>query len=379
MRIGLNSGEVVVRAIGSDLRMDYTAVGQTTHLAARMEQLAAPGAILMTHDMLELVGDFVEVRRHGAVRVKGLAGPVEVCELVGAVQVRSRLRAGATRGLTTFVGRELEMAQLSRALGQAEERRGQAVALVGEAGIGKSRLLHEFLAGLRDRDWLVLEGSAVPLRESTPYQLFIDVLRTYFQADAGEDARTVRERVVAGVRALEPELETTLPALYALLDVALADSRWDALDPPQRRQQTLDAIRRILVRASQSRSLFVLFEDIHWADSGSRGALDLIVESLPAARILLVVTYRDGYEPPWGRKSYFTSVRLDPLRATSLDNLIDVLVGRDEGLAGLRALLAARTEGNPLFLEEMVRTLVDTGALVGAPGAYTLTHSVATL
>ncbi len=379
MRVGLNSGEVVVRAIGSDLHVDYTAVGQTTHLAARMEQLAAPGTILMTRDMLELVGGFVDVKRRGAVRVKGLAEPVEVCELVGAGQVRSRLRAGAARGLTTFVGRALEMEQLGRARAQAAEGHGQAVALVGEPGVGKSRLLHEFVAALRDGDWLVLEGAAVSLREPAPYQLFIDVLRTFFQVDAAADARAVSESVATRVRALEPELEGVLPALWALLDASPADESWDALDPPQRRRRTLDALRRLFVRASQARPLVLLFEDIHWVDSGSRAALDLLVESLPAARILLLVTYRHGSAPPWGRKSYFTGIRLDPLSAGSLSDLIDALVGRDASVAGLRSLLAARTEGNPLFVEEMVRTLVDTGALVGAPGAYALTRAVGTL
>jgi class 3 adenylate cyclase len=380
IRIGLNSGEVVVRAIGSDLRMDYTAVGQTTHLAARMEQLATPGTTLMTRDMLELVDGFVEVVPRGAVRVKGLAAPIAVCELVGASQVRSRLQAvSAARGFTSFVGRDLEIAQLDRALALAGEGHGQAVALVGEPGVGKSRLVHEFVWNLRDRDWLVLEGSAVPLREATPYQLFLDVLRSYFQVEAGDDPRSVRERVEARVLGLDPALAGTLPALWAFLDVLPRDEHWDALDPPQRRQRMLDALRQLLGRVSQSRPLLLLFEDVQWADSGSRAALDVLVESLPGARILLLLTGRQGHDLAWEHHRCFTSLRLDPLSAGSLGALIDVLVGPGTSAAGLRPLLAARTEGNPLFLEETVRTLVDSGVLVGRPGAYALTRPVSTV
>jgi class 3 adenylate cyclase/predicted ATPase len=379
IRIGLNSGEVVVGAIGSDLRMDYTAVGQTTHLAARMEQMAAPGTVLMTRDTLALVDGFVEVVPLGATRVRGLAEPIDIYELVGASRIRSRLQVVAARGLTPFVGRELEMEQMRRALALSGEGHGQVVAIVGEPGVGKSRLVHEFVRAPRERGWLVLEGSAVSVRGATPYQLFSDVLRTYLGVDAGAEAASVRERIAARVLALDADLEPTLPALLALLDVPLANESWDVLDPAQRRRRTLDALRRLFLRVSQGQPLLLVFEDVHWADSGTQAGLDLLVESIPAAQILLLLNHRPGYEPAWGRRSYVSQIRLDPLSAASMGDLIDVIVGRDASVAPLRPLLAARTEGNPLFLEESVRTLVETRALVGTAGQYALTRPVATV
>jgi class 3 adenylate cyclase len=242
IRVGVNSGEVVVRSIGSDLKMDYTAVGQTTHLAARMEQMAMPGSILITADTLSLTEGFVQVKPLGPVNVKGLNEPVEVYEITGAGPVRSRLQAAAARGLTRFVGRTAEFETLCQALGRAGASHGQMVALVGEPGVGKSRLFWEFTHSRRTVDWLILESSSVSYGKATAYLPVIDLLRGYFSVEDRDDVRKIREKVTGKLLTLDKSLEPTLPAFLTLLDAAVEDQQWQNLDPPQRHQRTLEAI-----------------------------------------------------------------------------------------------------------------------------------------
>ena len=224
IRVGLNSGEVVVRAIGNDLHMDYSAVGQTTHLAARMEQLAMPGSIRQTAATLRLVEGLVQVNALGPIPVKGLAEPVEVFELVGASAVRWRLQAAVARGLTRFVGRETEIAALVQALGQAGTGHGQVVATVGEAGVGKSRLLYEFVHSHRTQGWLVLEAASVSYGKATPYFPVVDLLKRYMHVEDGDEPRTVRTKVTGHLVTLDEALQETIPALLALLEALPGDS-----------------------------------------------------------------------------------------------------------------------------------------------------------
>jgi class 3 adenylate cyclase/tetratricopeptide (TPR) repeat protein len=372
IRVGLNSGEVVVRAIGNDLHMDYSAVGQTTHLAARMEQLATPGSIRLTAATLRLVEGLVQVNALGQVPVKGLAEPVEVFDLVGASVTRRRLQAAAARGLTPFVGRDREIEVLGQALERGAAGHGQVVAVVGEAGVGKSRLVHEFVHSHRAEGWLVLESASVSYGKATPYFPVIDLLKRYAHVEEQDDARTIRAKVTGQVFTLDETLQETIPALLSLLDTLPEDSPFQQLDPPQRRQRTLDGLKRVLLRESQAQPLMLVFEDLHWIDSETQTLLDNLVESLPTARVLLLVNYRPEYQHGWGSKTYYAQMRLDPLPPASADELLQGLLGDDPSLASLKRLLIERTEGNPFFLEESVRTLVETGVLVGDPGAYRL-------
>ena len=372
IRVGLNSGEVVVRAIGSDLHMDYTAVGQTTHLAARMEQLADPGATLLTPETLALAEGFVQVTSLGPMAVKGLAAPVEVYELAGVSAARSRLQAAATRGLSRFVGRDAEIEQLHRAVEQARQGRGQVAAVVGGPGVGKSRLTFELTHSHRLEGWLILQAGALSYGKATSYLPVIDLLKNYFRIGDRESPREIREKVTGRVLMLDRALEPTLPALLALLDVSGEDPEWQALDPPQRRQRTLDAVKRLLLREAQVQPLLVVFEDLHWIDSETQALLDSLVESLPPARLLLLVNYRPEYEHHWGSKTSYTQLRLDPLPPESAFELLHGLLGEDRTIEPLTPILIERTEGNPFFLEETVRALVETKALVGERGAYRL-------
>jgi class 3 adenylate cyclase len=368
LRVGLNAGEVVVRAIGNDLHMDYSAVGQTTHLAARMEQLATPGSILLTAATLRLVEGLVQLTALGPVPVKGLTEPVEVFELVGASALRQRLQAAVVRGLTRFVGRQTELAALQQALDRAGAGHGQVVALVGEAGVGKSRLVYEFVHAHQAQDWRVLESASVSYGKATPYFPVLELLRHYGHVEEHDDPRTIRAKVTGQVLTLDESLQETIPALLALLDALPADSPFLRLDPPQRRQRTLEGLKRVLLRESQAQPLLLVFEDLHWIDSETQALLDRLVEGLPTARILLLVNYRPEYQHGWGSKTYYTQLRLDPLPPASADEILQALLGDDPSLALLKRLLITRTEGNPFFLEESVRTLVEAGVLIGTPG-----------
>jgi class 3 adenylate cyclase/tetratricopeptide (TPR) repeat protein len=379
IRVGLNSGEVVVRAIGSDLRIDYTAVGQTTHLAARMEQLAEPGTVLLAPATLHLAEGFIAVKSLGATPVKGLASAVEIYELVGTTEARSRLHAVAVRGFTTFVGRSAEMNALHEALELAKSGHGQVVAVVGEPGVGKSRLCWEFTHSLRAQDCLVIEAASVSYGKATAYYPVVEQLKAYFAVEPRDDIRRVREKVTGKTLALDRALEPSLPALLSLLDAPTDNEHWERLDPPQRRQGTFDAIKRLLLRESQVQPLVVVFEDLHWIDGETHAVLDSLIESLPTARLLLLLNYRPEYQHGWGSKTYYRQIRVDPLPAATAEELLNTLIGSDPSTIALKRRLIARTEGNPFFVEESVRMLVESGVVRGDHGRYALTHAIETI
>jgi len=305
-----------------------------------------------------------------------LEAAVDVYEVTGAGPFRSRLQAAAARGLTRFVGRDAEFETVCRAQVRAQAGRGQVVALVGEPGVGKSRLFWEFTRSHRTRDWLILESSSVSYGKATPYLPIIDLLKAYFQIESRDDSRKIREKVTGKLLTLDEALKPALPALLVLLDLPVEDPAWHALDPSQRRGRTLAAIKRLLLRESQVQPLLVVFEDLHWIDSETQALLDSLVESLPTARLLLLVNYRPEYRHGWGSKTYYTQLRLDPLPLESAQEFLEALLGSAPTLGPLKRLLIERTEGNPLFLEESVRTLVETEVLVGQRGAYLLAKAV---
>jgi len=379
IRAGLNSGDVVVRSIGSDLRMDYTAVGQTTHLAARMEQLASPGSTRLTAETLALAEGFVQVRSLGPVPVRGVAEPVEIFELVGAGSARTRLQAARARGFSKFVGRDAEMEQIRQSADQARLGRGQLVAVGGEAGVGKSRLFFEFIHSHHAQGWLVLEASSVSYGKATPFLPLADLLRAYFRIDDRDDTRSVRAKVTGTVLTLDRALEDVVPAVLWILDALAPDDAFLALEPPQRRRQAVEGVKRLLLRESRVQPVLLVFEDMHWVDSETQAVLDSLVESLPTASLLLAVNYRPEYRHGWGSKMYYRQLRVDPLPPASADELLATLLGTDQSVASLKTLLIARTEGNPLFLEESVRTLAETGVLLGEVGTYRLARDAATV
>jgi class 3 adenylate cyclase/tetratricopeptide (TPR) repeat protein len=374
VRIGLNSGEVVVRAIGSDLRMDYSAIGQTTHVANRMEQMAAPGTTVMGPATATLVEGYVRARSLGGRVVKGLTEPLEPFELIGAEPVRSRLQARAGR-LTKFVGRAEELRRLADMLERVRRGRGEVVAVVSEAGVGKSRLYAEFLHSSDARDCLVLETGCVSYRKA-PYLPTVELLRGYFQVAEQEAPFTTRQKVVAKLAFLEVALDTFAPPCFWLLDVPVDDSRWERLDPEQRRRRALEAVRMLLLHECRRQPVLVVFEDLHWIDAESQAFLDGLVDALEGSRLLLLVNYRPEYQHGWAGRSYYHHFRIDGLPPETADELMDALLGVDPSLWPLKRLLAERTDGNPFFIEETIRTFRETNAVVGNRGGHRLAQAV---
>jgi DNA-binding NtrC family response regulator/tetratricopeptide (TPR) repeat protein len=286
----------------------------------------------------------------------------------------------APRGpMTPLVARDPELELLRRALGRAATGHGQVVAIVGEPGVGKSRLAWEVTHAHQSQGWLSLHANAVSYGQAIPYLPVIELLKAYLHIEDRDDPRTIREKVTERLLALDPTLRPGLPPLLALLDVPVDDSAWQALDPPQRRQRTLEAIRRLVLREAQVQPLLLVVEDLQWIDSETQAFLDSLVESIPTARLCILVDYRPEYQHGWGNKTAYSQLRLDPLPPESAHTLLRTLLGEDPGLERLTALLVERTDGNPFFLEEIVQTLVETGALSGERGAHYLARPIDTV
>ncbi len=389
-RIGANTGEVVVRSIHTDEgHAEYTPIGHTTNLASRMQVVAPTGSIAISEATRKLVEGYFLLNALGPTLVKGLAEPVNVYEVTGLGPLRTRLQRAAGRGLTRFVGRDAELAQMRRALELAREGHGQVVAAMGDPGVGKSRLFFEFKA-VAQIGCLVLEAYSVSHGKASAYLPVIDLLKSYFEIMPEDDERKRREKVAGKVVILDRTLEDTLPYLCALLGISESDDPLAALDPQTRRRRTLEAIKGILVRESLSQPLIVEFEDLHWIDSETQALLNLLVDGIATARILLLVNYRPEYHHQWGSKTYYTQLRLDPLGKESADEMLsalltspapaalsaganrerslaDIHVGErvraQDGIEALKRLIIERTEGNPFFMEEMVQALFEQGVL----------------
>ncbi|KRR18785.1 ATP-binding protein [Bradyrhizobium retamae] len=377
IRVGINSGEIVVSSINNDLYMDYTVVGQTAHLASRMEQMAMPGSVLAAADTIRLVEGYVEAKSLGEMTIKGLANPVEVFEITEGGFERTKLQAAASRGLTPFVGRELEIQQLTQALDHARGGHGQVVAVVGEPGMGKSRLIHEFVHSFRTEDCLVLETNSASYGHAASYLPVIELLRHYyFKISQRDNAKSIREKVTEKILALDPSLQDVIPPLLDLLDALDAGHPFQSLDPLQHRQHTYQAITRLLLRENHVQPVVAVFEDLHWNDSLTLGLLNEIVVNARDARLLLLVTYRPEFHDGWRGRPNYRNLRLEPLQSESLTTLLHSLLGSDPALENLKDFVLDRAGGNPFFVEELVRTLVDRKVLEGARQNYRMVKPI---
>ena len=363
IRIGVNTGEVVVRSIRTaDAHTEYTPIGHSMNLAARMQTLAPTGSIAVTETTQKLAVGYFEFKPLGPTRVKGVSEPVNVFEVLGLGGLRTRLQVSAERGLSKFVGRQHELDQLRRAFALAQSRRGQIVAAVAEAGVGKSRLFHEFKL-VSQNDTFVMEAFSFSHGRASPYLPVIGLLKDYFRIVDRDDERTQREKVTGRVLALDRSLEDTLPHLFALLGVQEPGNTLDEMDSAVRRRRTREAIKSLIHRESLDHSLLLIFEDLHWVDAETQSLLDLLADSIGTAPILMMVNYRPEYEHHWTNKTYYTQLRLDPLGGDNAGEMLSELIGDGDELQSIRELIITRTEGNPFFMEEMVRALFDQGVL----------------
>ncbi|QUN32446.1 AAA family ATPase (plasmid) [Cupriavidus sp. KK10] len=368
IRVGIHTGEVVVRSIRKDdLRTDYDPVGHTIHIASRMESIAAPSSILVSQATCRLNEGYFDFKALGATQLKGIPEPLAVYEVLGLGALRTRLQVAERRGLAQFVGRQAELEQMQVALDSAKAGHGQGIGVVGEAGAGKSRLFHEF-KGISRRGCLVLETFSVSHGKSFACLPLIELVKNYFRIGAQDDERMCREKVAGKVITLDRALEDLSPYLLYLLGITEPGSSLPNMDPDIRRRRTFDAITQMFVRESFKQPLEILFEDLQWLDSETEAFLDVLIDSLPSARILLLLNYRPEYQHGWGHKTYCTQLRLDPLGKVEAQGLLTALLGADPELDPLKGLILEKTEGNPFFMEEVVQTLSEEKVLLGQPG-----------
>ena len=376
VRLAVHGGTVLVDAQASDPAARVLPVGETLTLPVRLLGFAAPGEILLSAHAGRLAEGWCELERR-EVRLTGGEGE----RLVAYALIRlgaqpSPLARMGQRALSRFVGRERELATLRDILAQVQGGRGQVVGIVGEPGVGKSRLLYEFHRRLTSDQVLELEADCSSYGAAVPYLPLLDLLKAYFQLEDRDGGPPMREQIASRLRGLDDALSPALPAFLTLLDAPVDDPQWHALDPPQRRQRILDALKRLLLRESQVQPVVLIVENLHWIDTETQAFLDSLVDSLPTVRLLLLVSYRPEYQHGWASKTFYAQLRLDPLPRDSAQALLQELLGDDAGLAPLKPRLIEWTEGNPFFLEESIQTLVETGVLVGAPGAYQLAKAV---
>jgi class 3 adenylate cyclase/tetratricopeptide (TPR) repeat protein len=370
VRMGLNSGEVVVGRIGDDLRMDYTAQGHTVGLASRMESLAEPGTIYLTRVTAALVSGFFRLKDLGKFSVKGERRSLRVYELEGVGSVRTRFDQSASRGLSPFVGREAEMARLEESLEAAVSGNGHAVGVVSEAGFGKSRLFWEFAAQCRSRGILVLQARGVPHGRAIPLLPVVELLREYFDVGENDDAASVREKVAGRLALLGEPVRKALPFVFDLLRVPETGHPAPRIDPEARRRQVLRLLRELLRARSDQEPIFIVGENLQWFDRGSEAVLDQLVSALAGTRTLVVVSYRPDYKPPWRERTGFQEMSLDPLAAEATLRLAGELLGDHRSVRSLTERIAERSGGNPFFVEEAIRSLRASHEITGRTGRY---------
>jgi class 3 adenylate cyclase/tetratricopeptide (TPR) repeat protein len=367
LRVGMNSGQVVIHSIGSNLVMNYDAVGKTVHLAARMEELAASGAIMLTAATHKLAKGFIAAVPRGLVAVKGVEELIETFEL-SAMRSTSRWQARSSQGLGALVGRQAELETLRNALEWVADGTGQALAIVGAAGLGKSRLVHAFSEGLSD-NWRVLKAACSPQQTQSSYYPVSNLIRNIFGISIDDTPDTVAKRLTDQIVALDPTLSVFLPSLFSLLDIPTADQEWKKLEPSEKRRKMIEAITALIRFQERRTPLIIIVEDVHWIDAETKLILNNLLSFLRGLRIFLIMTQRS--EGSWTERGLL-QLHLLPLDDMASQEMLDRLMGRDATLLSIRKRIVTKAEGNPLFLEELVQSLAETTNLEGAPGDYRL-------
>lgn len=376
MRIGLNSGPVVVGAIGDDLRMDYTAVGDTTNLASRMEQLATPGTAIATAQTCKLAKDFFKFEPLGKVQVKGKEKPVEAFTLLVATEVETRIEASAAKGLTKLVGRGREMTTLKTSFDKARSGSGQVVGIVGEAGVGKSRLLIELKNSLAKEAYTYMQGQCLHYGGYMAYLPLLDILKSCFEIKDGDREYIIKKKISEKTLHLDERLAGSLPSFHEILSLNVEDGAYRQLDPRVKKLKTFEAIRNLLICESERKPLVIAIEDLQWIDSTSQDFLSYFIDWLSGARILLILLYRPEYTHTWGSKSYYSKIGVDQLSTKSSAQLVQNILSGGVAVPQLKELILNRAGGNPLFVEELTHSLVENGSVQKKDHQYVLTKDL---
>ncbi len=365
-RVGLHSGEVLVRAIKNDFSFDYDATGPAVNIAARMEQTALPGTIRLSHDTKRLIGDAIDAPSLGPLSIKGLSAPLEVHELrdMGAAPTQHTIRSG---GQAPFVGRRQEVSFLQQAWHSAIRGRGQAIVYNGEAGVGKSRLYQKFLDMPQDGQRHILRGELPIHGKASPFRALITLLSEYFGIKVDDDHKQLRERMRQGLSQFRNTGAELQVPLLALFQVPNDDEAWRLADPMQRRRRTLNSLIEFFSQLAARSPLVLVFEDVQRADSDSLAFFEELIEALLNQPILLLLNHRREFVLTWPSQDHFHSRELSPLESGPAGDFLDKLLGGDEELKDLKCMLIARSGGNPMFLEEALGELVENGALMSGP------------
>jgi class 3 adenylate cyclase/tetratricopeptide (TPR) repeat protein len=379
VRMGMNSGEVVVGKIGDDLRMDYTAQGHTVGLAQRMEQLAAPEKVLLTEHTARLVSGYLALRDLGETKLKGASEPLHVFELEGIGTARTRLDISRARGLSKFVGRADETRQIEAALERALAGQGQVIGVVAEPGTGKSRLCFELAERCRARGISVRSTTGVPHGKNVPFLPVIEFMRDIYELDERESPRAQRNKIAGAVLLLDRELEPGLPLLFDFLGISDPERPSPPIAGEERERRLLGLTRRIIEARSKNEPAVILFEDLHWIDPGTEAFVATFVEAAAQTRTLLLLTYRPEYHAAFLQRSHCHQLPLLPLSPEAVAELLQDLLGTDPSLAGLASRIQEHTAGNPFFLEEVIQDLAESGRLLGSKGRYRLAAAVDSL
>ncbi|MBT2322216.1 AAA family ATPase [Variovorax paradoxus] len=379
IRVGIHTGEVVVRSIPTDdRRADYVPIGHSTGLAARIEHVAAPGSVVVSESTHRLTEGYFEFRSLGSVPLKGVSANVNLFEVAGVGPLHTRLEVSASHGLARFVGRQNELERMQAMLQLAKAGEGQIIGVIGEAGVGKSRLCHEFKL-LAKEGCLILECSSDSYGKAFPYLPLIDMLKSYLQIAPADDERRKLEKVTGRVLGLDRSLDDTIPFLLALLGVRDAAAPIDKMDPQIQRRRTFDAIQRLVLREAVNQPVLMVMEDLHWLDAESQSFLTMFGRAVEGARILLLVNYRPEYQPSWDAGTSHSQLRLKAFGREDAEALLIALLGTAPALAELKSLIVMKTQGNPFFLEEYVQTLFDHGVLLRRGEEIVLTRALATI
>jgi class 3 adenylate cyclase/tetratricopeptide (TPR) repeat protein len=375
-RIGLNSGEVVAGAIGDGEEGSYTAIGHTVGLAQRMEALAEPGRAYLTESTAALATGFLDLKDLGEFEIKGVSRPVKVFELVGVGPARSRLDLSRERGFSRFVGRDAETAALEEALAQAEAGEGAVVSIVAEAGVGKSRLTLEFAERCRRHGLEVFEAQAQSHGQSIPFMPVLQMLRAYFGIGEREPERLAREKIAGRALLLDPDLADELPLVFDFLGVPDPDRPVAQMSPEARARALGRVVCRLINAPTRRHTVVLVVEDLHWMDEGSDTMLEEMINSVDGTHTLALLNFRPEYSLEWDDSPIYRRLSLEPLGQADTGELLRDIAGEDPSLDGLEEPIHTRTEGNPFFIEEIVRELVEAGHFEGERGAYRLVRPV---
>ncbi len=376
VRMGINSGEVVVGKIGDDLRMDYTAQGHTVGLAQRMEALAEPGKALLAGDTIDLIEGYFALRDLGRMKVKGVDAPVRVAELDGIGRMRTRLDRSRARGLSKFVGRDEEMERLEAALRRALAGDGQVLGVMAEAGAGKSRLCYEFLERCRARGITVRSGTGVPHGRALPLQPVLEFYREIYGITPEDSDAQARQKIAGFIAQIAPEELGSLPLVFDLMRVPDPANPAPVLAPDERQREVMALFRRLMAARSRREPAVLVFEDLHWIDPESEAIVESIVDAAAGTRTLFLTNFRPEYRASWVGRTHYQQIALRPLDANAAGELLADWLGPDPSLQGFAQLVRERTGGNPFFMEEVVQAQIESGALVGTRGRFRLQRPI---